>query len=645
MTGREATPVPATPGERICALLPAGTTALRLEAENAAVTASGRSYAFVSEIHLRIVKDATPQPDLLSVIAMFREGATGGRELESLYALGSDSFRSRASSITAGLLIGDLPVGPIPDRVSQLGVMLFRIPRARRFGRVVEAIQSLTTAVQYAPGAEGVQALITGVVDRLELLADSAEVSTVIAGLHRITVGITPHYAVFFGKGSDGVGPDSAAGAEPAFFVRDGHLSAGRSRTSASSWRGGEFLLFSIGQARPAADPNRFDRLRRQHTLIDSGALLLDPGAAPEIYQRKVARLRVANRLASQYGTRAAQRLPVTTPISITVGFGLDEAVALNGELSPEFVRNLSLMRDGLKYELGSEFPGVRVMSSAADPADVYAISIDEIPIVAGKVERRKVFCNDTVERLTLLNISGEPAVNPANGNDAAWVAAELKETLEAAGITTWTTTGYLILHLSSVLRKNAAVFATLQAVGKLLPESLRKDVLAAPGGLPRFAGVIRGLLEDEVPIHETKAICQRYLEITHMPTHEILEEIRALPLVNQNLFWNREVVPIYRLGEKFVELMHKGITDGTEATVLALEPEPTKRVLAQVRDMVGSLPPTAKNPVIFCEDWRIRAFVRKLVELEFPHLRVVSRRECKDPDAMPVIGIIEMED
>jgi type III secretion protein V len=78
---------------------------------------------------------------------------------------------------------------------------------------------------------------------------------------------------------------------------------------------------------------------------------------------------------------------------------------------------------------------------------------------------------------------------------------------------------------------------------------------------------------------------------------------------------------------------------------VLALEPEPTQEALTAVRNEVANLPPTAQNPVIFCEDWRVRPFVRKLVELEFPHLQVVSRRESTDADARPVIATIELED
>jgi type III secretory pathway component EscV len=55
-------------------------------------------------------------------------------------------------------------------------------------------------------------------------------------------------------------------------------------------------------------------------------------------------------------------------------------------------------------------------------------------------------------------------------------------------------------------------------------------------------------------------------------------------------------------------------------------------------------LQPATRNPVIFVEDWRMRPFVRKLVELEFPHLAVLSRREAVAPDSRQVLATIEVE-
>ena len=84
---------------------------------------------------------------------------------------------------------------------------------------------------------------------------------------------------------------------------------------------------------------------------------------------------------------------------------------------------------------------------------------------------------NDTVDRLTLLNIKGEEAVNPANGSECAWIPGEYADIAEQAGLTTWDAAGYMVLHLSSVLRKNAAEFVGIQEVQNMLELLGRRDL------------------------------------------------------------------------------------------------------------------------------------------------------------------------
>jgi hypothetical protein len=61
-------------------------------------------------------------------------------------------------------------------------------------------------------------------------------------------------------------------------------------------------------------------------------------------------------------------------------------------------------------------------------PDGTYIIMINEIPLVSVNVSLDKVLVNDTVDRLTLLNIKGEEAVNPANGSECAWIPQEFAE-------------------------------------------------------------------------------------------------------------------------------------------------------------------------------------------------------------------------
>ncbi|MEM1009665.1 MAG: flagellar biosynthesis protein FlhA, partial [Myxococcota bacterium] len=140
----------------------------------------------------------------------------------------------------------------------------------------------------------------------------------------------------------------------------------------------------------------------------------------------------------------------LVTPIAIEVSNALTPFVDSANESGDRFLNEmLPLMKEGLFYELGVVFPGVRVRGFCGHlPDDVYLIKINEVPVAVGHVQIGKVLVNENAERLAILNISGEQTSNPANGMDAAWIAEDKKDTAENSGYTTWDTPGYMILHL-----------------------------------------------------------------------------------------------------------------------------------------------------------------------------------------------------
>ncbi|MCK5688080.1 FHIPEP family type III secretion protein, partial [Myxococcota bacterium] len=144
---------------------------------------------------------------------------------------------------------------------------------------------------------------------------------------------------------------------------------------------------------------------------------------------------------------QAQQMLPVVTPIALEVSANLIPLVEDTGGGNTFLGEMVPMMRDGLFYELGVKFPGIRVRGNETDlPDGTYIIMINEIPLISGNVSESQVLVNDTVDRLTLLNIKGEEAVNPANGSECAWIPAEYAEIAEQAGLTTWDAAGYMVL-------------------------------------------------------------------------------------------------------------------------------------------------------------------------------------------------------
>ena len=85
--------------------------------------------------------------------------------------------------------------------------------------------------------------------------------------------------------------------------------------------------------------------------------------------------------------------------------------------------QTLTLMRDGLFYELGVMTPEVKVIANnALKPNQIrFRINGIESTVIEG-LQPTEFFVNDSAERLSLLGVTGKETLNPANGNQAAIV-------------------------------------------------------------------------------------------------------------------------------------------------------------------------------------------------------------------------------
>jgi type III secretory pathway component EscV/Tfp pilus assembly protein PilF len=319
-----------------------------------------------------------------------------------------------------------------------------------------------------------------------------------------------------------------------------------------------------------------------------------------------------------------------------------------------------SLMRDGLFYELGVILPEVRLESDNALKTNEFRFKLNgrEFPPVVG-LERDEFLVNDTVDRLRLLNITGRDAVNPANGGECAIVRGEevFSEVCHQAGLTTWGPAGFLVLTLSAEIRKNATTFQTINATQYIL-DSLRAafpeliDTALKRFSVEQVCLILRDLLDEEISIRDLRSILESALSINGTTDVDLSRYIVFTPRT-QNLCpvaGGRGVDGLATADySNFVRtslkryISHKYTRGSNTLLVYLLDPDIERRIgnvgaqpltseehaslKAAVRHEVGSLPPTAQNPVLLTT-MDIRRTVRKLIETDFPNLAVLSYQE-----------------
>jgi type III secretion protein V len=343
--------------------------------------------------------------------------------------------------------------------------------------------------------------------------------------------------------------------------------------------------------------------------------------------------------------------VPVVTPIVLEVSDALVPYVDSRQDNGKFLFELIPFMRDGLFVELGTRFPGVRARGNSGLPPGAYQIQINEVPVVTGQATIGHVLVNDTVDRLKLMNVQGFEAINPATRQPAAWVPEQYKDTLEAAGLTTWDVPGYIILHLAAILRRNARDFVGVQEVQTMLDQlekafpAIIKEVVPKVVNVLKLTDILQRLVEEEISTRDLRGILQALAEYGQVEADNVMltEHVRAAMrrYISHKYARGTGTLVVYLLDPQIEEAIRGSIKRTSAGTHLALEPELAQEIVQAVKAECGHLPPSAQRPVILTA-MDIRRYVRKLLEYEFnPPFSVLSYQElAPDLNIQPVARI-----
>jgi tetratricopeptide (TPR) repeat protein len=353
--------------------------------------------------------------------------------------------------------------------------------------------------------------------------------------------------------------------------------------------------------------------------------------------------------VASRYGEKVLDWLPVVTPIAIEVASNLIplvEGSTPNG-LSEKLAKHINKMRDRVQKQFGVEIPGVRIRGNEADmPAGSYLIMLMEIPLVTGTVALDQRFFPGRQEDLASLGLTGEPATNPLTGGNGCWIEQEYWQKVETAALELWDVVEYMIMHLEAVVQRNLLVFLGHQEVANLL-ETKSFQATEKPhfpsARLTALTTVCKSLVAESVSIEPFQAIHALFerLYAERPDLQSIVESIRSMPELRPRLPGNDGQYTILPCGPRFEAEMHHALHPTESHAVLAIKPERCLTALDAVRKSVDS-----SSRVALCvTDPKLRPFVRCLIELEFPQVPVLSRPELRAGIDDSTAGMIELEE
>jgi type III secretion protein V len=171
---------------------------------------------------------------------------------------------------------------------------------------------------------------------------------------------------------------------------------------------------------------------------------------------------------------------------------------------------------------------------------------------------------------------------------------------------------------------------AYLDFAARGLPK-LVEEVVPKTIGIHQFTEVLQRLVQEGISMRDIKTILDALSEWGRIEKDPVIltEYIRA-SLKRYLAFrytGGKDVLFAYLLDAEIEDVIRGAIRRTSTGSFLSLDPSLAHDILAAFRQELSNLSPSAQKPVAIT-DMELRRFVRKMVELEFPQLAVLSYQE-----------------
>jgi type III secretion protein V len=347
-----------------------------------------------------------------------------------------------------------------------------------------------------------------------------------------------------------------------------------------------------------------------------------------------------------------AEDYALTLPVVLEVGSAISLLIRKDKQGLTFIDQMIPKMRHSLYQDLGVRFPGVHVRTdSAALEQDEYAVHLNEVPIVRGKLILKHLLTNETEETLKRYNIPFV-ASKGSLGMPALWVNEKYQEILKRAGIRFWTGLEVMILHLSKFYRQYASEFigiqevrAILEFVEKSFPDLIKEVTRLVP--LQKLTEILRRLVQEQISIKDLRTVLEALSEWgqTEKDTVLLTEYVRSSlkRYISYKYSLGQSLLSVYLLDPEIEDMVRGAIKQTSAGSYLALDPDSVQLILHSLRNTIQPTPSGGQPPVLLTAI-DVRRFVRKLIEGEFPELSVVSYQEIVPEIRIQPLGRVQLK-
>lgn len=335
-------------------------------------------------------------------------------------------------------------------------------------------------------------------------------------------------------------------------------------------------------------------------------------------------------------------------PLEIEIGYGLIPLadVSSGGDL----LDRIAGVRRQCAVDMGIIVQPIRIRDNLQLATNEYFIKIKGTVVAKGEIMCNHYLALDAANEG--IPIDGIKTVEPTFGLPAVWIPDSKREDAELMGITVVDPTTVLVTHLSEIIKRHAHELLGRQEV-KLLVDNIKDNYTAVveeltPGlmSIGDIQKVLQNLLKERVPVRDLVSILECLADNSSSTRDiELLTEYVRISLgraICKNLVDESNTIVVLTLHPEIEQLIGDNIQKSFQGSYPAIDPDTTRRIFESMQNNIDISNFVNNQPVILCSP-RIRPAFRRLTEIVFPNVCVLSMNEIPTDIQIETVGMVSL--
>lgn len=334
--------------------------------------------------------------------------------------------------------------------------------------------------------------------------------------------------------------------------------------------------------------------------------------------------------------------------MEIEIGYGL---IPLADEVTGgDLLQRIASVRRQCAIEMGIIVQPIRIRDNLQLSNNEYYIKIRGTIIVKGELMPNMLLCmNPSNEEI---NIQGINTVEPTFGLPALWINKDKREEAEIRGLTVVDPTTVLVTHLSEIIKAHSYELLGRQET-KMIIDNIKGKYNAVVDELVpdlmtigEIQKVLQNLLKERVSIKDTVTIFEsladnsrntKDIEVLTEYVRNALSRSICNPLISDD-----RILTVISLSNELENIIQNSIQKSMQGSFPALDPETTRSIFENINSTVESTYFYENQPIILVSP-NIRPAFRRLIEMVFPQIVVLSLNEIPNDVQIRTEGVVEI--